>query len=82
MLKVKEGIPLERLLEFGFEERYSEKTGELVKYTGAEISTYTNERCQIIIKTNRRILDIQYYCERAVADKIYDMTKAGIIEKE
>ena len=75
MLKIKDNVDLKELEKFGFEPRYSEMTGKIIRYVRGD---------------NRNIIryidnDHNYnpYWEVLVQDSaiLYDLIQAGLVEK-
>ena len=78
MLKIKEDVDLKELEKFGFEEH--EKNyfyyGFTTPFCNSEIRMYVNKEDRIITT----VLDINVH-ENKIHDKIYDLIKAGLVEK-
>lgn len=75
MLKIKDDVDLKELKEFGFEPRYNEITGKIVRYI------------KIDNRNVIRYIDNDYnhnpYWEMVLQDTdlLYDLIQAGLVEK-
>ena len=76
MLKIKDSVDLKELEKFGFEPRYNEITGKIVRYIKIDnrnVVQYVNNDYnhtpywEVILQSN---------------DLLYDLIQAGLIEKE
>ena len=76
MLKIKDSVDLKELEKFGFEPRYNEITGKIVRYIKIDnrnVVQYVNNDhnhtpyWEVILQSN---------------DLLYDLIQAGLIEKE
>lgn len=82
MLKIKENISLEKLEEFGFKPKYIGNTGEIIHYekenfkNGYRLITITRD-----YKKMKKFWKIDEFNEYLDFDTLYDLIKAGLVEK-
>lgn len=92
MLKIRDNVDLKELEKFGFKPKYDEDTGNIIAYkkvvtktfsTGILIKKTEYKKTKIRIYKNvfKKIWVIDNYGDFYDLDTLYDLIKAGLVEK-
>lgn len=90
MLKIKDDVDLKELEKFGFKPRYDEYTGEINAYEkrqvknewlGISIKPASIKTKIRIFKKTTKIWGINPYNDYFDIDTLFDLIKAGLVEK-
>lgn len=89
MLIFKADKDLKELEKFGFKPKYSENTGEIIAYEkigksfdGVRVKKEIEQKkIRIIKRPIKEIWEIARYSEYFDIETVYDLTKAGLIDK-